>query len=138
MQHSNPSADSLGLANAAASIHGISHNGDTVQPVASRSRAQEPPPGAILSDKFINSFSGLMDNMASAATNYKADLEQLVANTKMEYTAMKNLLQGLKSQRGSNNIRRNTNTNSTNTNHSLDGDEMRIIKNVMPHYNMLL
>ena len=71
MQHSNPSVDSLGLANAAASIHGISHNGDTVQPAASQSHAQVSPPGAIPSDAFIDSFSGIMDIMVSAATNDK-------------------------------------------------------------------
>ena len=96
MQHSNPSADSLGLANAAASIHGISHNGDTVQPAASQSHAQVPPPGAIPEDAFIDYFSRIMDNMASAATNEKVVLKQLVANTNTQYTATKMLLQECK------------------------------------------
>ena len=48
--HSNPSADSFVSANAAASIHGMTHNGDTVHPAASRSRAQGAPPGAIPAD----------------------------------------------------------------------------------------
>ena len=72
--HSNPSTDSFGSANAAANIHGISHNRDTMQTAASRSCSQVPPPGAIPEDKFIDSFSGLMYNMASAATNDKAVL----------------------------------------------------------------
>ena len=74
IRHYNPSADSFGSANAAANIHRISHNGDTVQPVASRIRAQVPPPGAIPEEEFINSFSRIMDNMASAATSDKAVL----------------------------------------------------------------
>ena len=71
IQYSDPSVDSFGSANTAASIHRISHNWDTVQAAAYRSRAQGPPPGAIPSDEFIDSFSGLMDNMASSATNNK-------------------------------------------------------------------
>ena len=96
MQHSNPSMDSFGSANAAASIHGISHNGDTVQPSASRSHAQVPPPGATPADAFIDSFSGLMDNMTSAATNDKAVLEQIVAITTTQYTAINMILLELK------------------------------------------
>ena len=96
MRHSNPSADSFGSANAAASIHGISHTRDTVQPAASQRHAQVPPPGAIPADAFIDLFSRLMDNMASAATNDKAVLKQLVANTTTQYTAIKIILQELK------------------------------------------
>ena len=93
IRHSNPSADSFGSANAIANIHGTSHNGDTVHPAASRSCAQVPPPGAIPADKFIYSFRGLMDNMASAATNDKVVLEYLVTNTTTQYTVIKALLQ---------------------------------------------
>ena len=120
-QHSNPSADSFGSSNSAASVHGISCNRDTVQPVASQIHAQVPPPGAILAYEFINSFSGLMDNMASAVTKKKAVLEQLFANTTKQYTAIKMLLQELKTQRGSNNSGRNSNS----TNQTEDGNDMR-------------
>ena len=75
-------------------------------------------------DAFINSFSGLIDNMASAATNEKAVLKQLVANTNMQYIAIKMLLQELKPQRGSNNSGRNSNS----TNQTPDGDDMRKLK----------
>ena len=67
-----------------------------------------------------------MDNMASAATNEKDVLEQIVPNTTMHYTEIKTLLQELKSQSGSNNSGRNTNTNGTN--HTPDGDDMRKLK----------
>ena len=67
-----------------------------------------------------------MDNMASAATNNKDVLEQLVANTTMQYTAIKALLQEVKSQLGSNNSGCNPNTNSTN--HTRDGDDMHNLK----------
>ena len=93
IRHSNPSADSFGLANAAAHIHGIAHNRDTVWPATARSRNQVLPPGAIPADEFINYFSGLMDNMASIATNGKAVLEQLVTTTKNQYATVKALLQ---------------------------------------------
>ena len=91
-------------------IHGISHNGDTVQPAPCRSCAQEPPPGAIPADEFIDYFSGLMDNMASAATDDKAVLEKLVTTTTTQYATIKALLQELKTQRGSNNSGHNTST----------------------------
>ena len=68
-----------------------------------------------------------MDNMASAATNDKAVLEQLVENTTTQYTAIKVLIQELKPQRGSNNSGRNTNSNSTN--HTPYGDDMRKLNN---------
>ena len=64
--------------------------------------------------------------MASAATNNKAVLDQLVANMIMQSAAIKALLQELKPQRGSNNSGRNYITNSTN--HTLDGDNMRNLK----------
>ena len=63
--------------------------------------------------------------MASAVTNDKAVLKQLVANTTMQYTAINMLLQELKTQRGSNNSGRN----SSSTNQTLDGDDMRKLKN---------
>ena len=66
--------------------------------------------------------------MASAATNDKAVLEQLVATTTTQYTSIKALLQELKSQRGSNNSVCNPNTNITNTNHTTDGDDMHTLK----------
>ena len=124
MRHSNPSADSFGSSNTAVSIHGISHSGDTVQPAASRSHAQVPPLGAILADAFIDSFRGLMDSMASDATKDKAVLEQIVVNKTMQYTAIKMLLQELKTQRGSNNSGRNSNS----TNQTPDGEDMRKLK----------
>ena len=79
--HSNPSADSFGSENAAADIHGIAKNGDALRPATNRGRVQVTPPGAIPADNFIESFSGLMDNMTSAATNDKAVLEHLVTTT---------------------------------------------------------
>ena len=124
MQQSNPSADSFGSANSAASIHSFSYNRDTVQPAAYQNHAQVPPPGAILADTFIKSFIGLMDNMASSATNDKAVLEQIVANTTTQYTAIKMLMQELKNQRGSNNSGRNSNS----TNQTQDGNDMRKFK----------
>ena len=69
-----------------------------------------------------------MDKMTSAETNDKAVLEQLVATTTTQYTEIKDLLQELKYQRGSNNSGRNPNTNNTNTNHKLDGNYMRKLK----------
>ena len=72
-----------------------------------------------------------MDNMASAATNDKAVLEQLVANTITQYTAINILLQELKTQRGSNNYGRNSKI----TNQTPDGDDMRKLKKRMPHSN---
>ena len=66
--------------------------------------------------------------MVSAATNDKAVLEQIVATTATQYTTIKALLQELKFQRGSNNSGRNPNTNSTNTNHTPDGDDMGKLK----------
>ena len=60
--------------------------------------------------------------MASAATNDKAVLEQLVANTTTQYTAIKALLKELKFQRGSNNYGCNPTTNSTN---NTDGEDTR-------------
>ena len=95
-----------------------------MQPATPQSQAQVPPPGAILADAFIDSFSGLMDNKASAATNDKAVLGQLVANTTTQYTAIKMLLQELKTQRGSNNSGRNSNS----TNQTSDGVDMRKLK----------
>ena len=65
-----------------------------------------------------------MDNMASAATNNKAVLKHLFANMTTRYTAIKMLLQELKTQRGSNNSGRNSNS----TNQTPDGDNMRKIK----------
>ena len=94
-----------------------------MKPAASRSRSQGPPPGAIPADKFINSFSGLVANMASAATNHKAVLEQLVATTITHYTEIKALLQESKYQRISNNSGSNPNTN-----HTPDGDDMGKLK----------
>ena len=96
IRHSNPSADSFGSANAATYIHGIPHNGDAVRPATTRGRAQVTPPGAIPADEFIKSFSGLMDNMASAATNDKAVLEQLVTTTTTQYAAIKVAPAGVK------------------------------------------
>ena len=85
-------ADSFGLANAATHIHGILNNRDTMWPATSRSRAQVPPPDPIPADKFIDSFSEIMDNMASTATNEKAVLEQLFTKTTTQYAAIKALL----------------------------------------------
>ena len=65
-----------------------------------------------------------MDNMASAATNDKAILEQLVANTTTQYNAIKMLLQELKTQHGSNNSFRNSNS----TNQTPDGNDIRKLK----------
>ena len=79
-------------------IHGIVHNRDTVQTATTRSRSQVPPPGDIPADEFIDSFSELMNNMASAATNDKAVLEQLVTTTITQYAETKALLQELKTQ----------------------------------------
>ena len=93
-------------------------------PATSRSRAQVPPPGAIPADEFIDSLSGLMDNMVSAATNDKAVLEQLVKNKTTQYAAIKALLQDFKPHCGSNNSVRNPSTN-----HTPDGDDMRKLKN---------
>ena len=75
IRNSNPSKYSFGSANAASNIHGILHNGDTVHPATSRSRAQVPPTRDIPADKFIDYFNGLMHNMASAAANNKAVIE---------------------------------------------------------------
>ena len=83
IRHSNPSVDSFGSANATTNIHGILHNGDTMQQVASRSRSQVPPTGTIPADKFVDSFSGIMDNMESNATNDKGVPEKLVSKTTM-------------------------------------------------------
>ena len=69
-----------------------------------------------------------MDNMASSATNNKAVLEQLVANTTTQYTAIKALLKEVKTQCGSNNSGRNPNTNSINTNHAPDGNDRHKLK----------
>ena len=123
IRHSNPSTDSFGSANAAGHIHGIAHNGDAVQPATTRGRSQVPPPGAIPEDNFIDSFRRLMDNMASAATNDKAVLEQLVTTMTTQYAAIKALLQELKPQRGSNNSVRNHGSD-----HTPDGDNMRKLK----------
>ena len=97
-------------------------------------RAQVPPPGAIPADEFVDSFSGLMDNMASAATNDKAFLEQLVTNTTTQYTAIKALLQEFKPQHGSNNSGRNPSTD-----HTLDGNDMRKLKkrNTTPKHTIM-
>ena len=65
-----------------------------------------------------------MDNMASAATNDKAVIEQLVANTTMQYTAIKMLLQELKNQCSSN----NSGWNSNSTNQTPDGEDKRKLK----------
>ena len=104
-------------------IHGIVHNGDTVQTATTRSRAQVPPPGDIPADEFIDSFSELMNNMASAATNDKAVLEQLVTTTITQYAETKALLQELKTQCGSNNSGRNPVSD-----HTPDGEDMRKLK----------
>ena len=82
-----------------------------------------PPPGAIPEDKFIDSFSGLMYNMASSATNDKAVLYQLVTNTTTQYDVIKALLQDFKPQRGSNNSGHNPSTD-----HTLDGNDMHKLK----------
>ena len=50
--------------------------------------------------------------MAFDATNDKAVLEQLVATTTTQYTPIKDLLQELKYQRGSNKSVHNPNTNT--------------------------
>ena len=52
-----------------------------------------------------------MDNIASAATNDKAVLEQLFSTTTTQYAAIKALLQEIKPQRGSNNSDRNPGSN---------------------------
>ena len=93
IHHSNPSMDSFGSANAAVHIHGIAQNGDAVRPETNRGRVQVTPPGTIPADNFIESFRGLMDNMASAGTNDKAVLEQLVTTTTTQYATIKALLQ---------------------------------------------
>ena len=54
-----------------------------------------------------------MDNMASAATNNKAVLEQIFTNTTTQYAAIKALLQEFKPQYGSNNSCFNPSTNYT-------------------------
>ena len=92
IHHSNPSADSFGSAKSATHIHGIAQNRDAMRPAKNRGPAQVPPPGAIPADDFIESFGGLMDNMASAGTNYKAFIEQLVTTTTTQYEAIKALL----------------------------------------------
>ena len=81
IRHSNPSADSFGSTNGAKDIHGINQNGDTLRPAINRGCFQVPPTGDIPTDDFIESFSGLMDNMASATTNYKDFPEQLFTTT---------------------------------------------------------
>ena len=91
-----------------------------MRPATNIGRVQVPPPGAIYADDFIKSFSGLMDNTESTATNDKAVLEQLVTTTTTQYAAIKALLQELKPQRGSNNSGRNPGSD-----HTLDGDNMR-------------
>ena len=65
-----------------------------------------------------------MDNMEYAATNDKAIIEQLVANTTSQYTATKMIMQELKIQRGSNNSGQNSNS----TNQTPNGDGMRKLK----------
>ena len=107
IRHSSPSVDSFVSANAAADIHGIARDRDAFWPKTDRVCFQDPPPGAILADDFFESFSGLMDNMASAATNDKAVLEQLFSTMTTQYAAIKALLQEIKPQRGSNNSDRN-------------------------------
>ena len=92
--------DYFGLANAATNIHGILHNRDTVRTVTYGSRYQVPPLGVIPANEFIDYFSGLMDNMSSAATNNKAVIEQLFTNTTMQYVTIKAILQELKTQCG--------------------------------------
>ena len=67
-----------------------------MQPEASQIHAQVPPPGAIPTDAFIDYFSGLMTNMASAATYDKAVLKQIVDNATMQYNAINVLLQRVK------------------------------------------
>ena len=54
-----------------------------------------------------------MDNMASAATNDKAVLEQLVTTTTTQYASIKVLLPELKPHRGSNNYSRNPGSDHT-------------------------
>ena len=75
-------------------------------------------------DDFIEYFSGIMDNMASAETNDKAVLEQLVTTTTTQYVEIKTFLQELKPQRGSNNLGHNPGSD-----HTSDGDDMRKFKN---------
>ena len=60
-----------------------------------------------------------MDNMATAATNYKAVLEQLITTTTTQYAEIKALLQDLKPYRSSNNSGRNPGSD-----HTPDGDDM--------------
>ena len=67
-----------------------------MRPATNIGRVQVPPPGAIYADDFIKSFSGLMDNTESTATNDKAVLEQLVTTTTTQYAAIKAFLQELK------------------------------------------
>ena len=97
-----------------------------MHPAASRSRAQVPPPGAILAEKIIDSYSRLMDNTASTATNDRVVLEQIVVNITTQYAAINALLQELKYQHSSNNSVRNPNTNSTN--YTSDVDDMHKLK----------
>ena len=126
--------DYFGLANAATHIHGILHNRDTVRPETSRSRSQVSPPGVIPADKFIDYFSGIMDNMESAATNNKDVIEQLVTTTTMQYVTTKALLQELKPHRGSNNSGCNPSSD-----HTPYGDDMRKSKkhNATLHHAIL-
>ena len=83
-------------------------------------RVQVPPPGAIPVDDLIESFRGLLDNMASAATNDKAVIEHLVTTKTTQYAAIKALLQELKTQRGSNNYGCNPGSD-----HTPDNNDMR-------------
>ena len=64
-----------------------------------------------------------MDNMASAATNYKTVLEQIVTTMTTQYVTKKALLQYIKPQRGSNNSGQNSGSN-----HIPDGNDMRKFK----------
>ena len=65
-----------------------------------------------------------MENMASAATNDKAVLEQIVTTTMTQYAEIKAFLQELKTQRGSNNLGRNPGSD-----HTPDGNDMHKFKN---------
>ena len=69
-----------------------------------------------------------MDNMASAATNDKAVIEQLVTTTTTQYAEIKAFLLELKPQRGSNNLGRNPSSDYT-----PDSDDMRKFKNATRH-----
>ena len=71
-----------------------------------------------------------MDNMASAATNDKAVLEQLVTITTTQYAEIKTLLQELKPHRGSNNSGRNPGSD-----HTPDSNNMQKLKNETRHYS---